>query len=153
MSSPLAVLERQALALRASAGELTARLPALATFRQSAEWNIDALAVIRVFEKYETTVAERLAREQKALEQAAAQRQKGPILSRVLEPRTAEKAHQPRILQLQQALKSIEEAKERLFDRTDRAPSSRAENSRPWFRSCISFWPKWPRNPSLYPRR
>ena len=127
LPSPLAALEAQALALRNSAGDLTTRFPSLATFREAAEWDGDALAVIRVFDKYRATVTEVLEMEQRALEQAAAEREKGPFLRYLLQPRTAEKSHQDYILQLQQALTSIEEAKERLFDRFDRAPSSRAE--------------------------
>ena len=127
LPSPLAGLEAQALALRNSAGDLTTRFPSLATFREAAAWDGDALAVIRVFDKYRATVAEVLEMEQKALEQAAAERQKGPFLRYLLQPRTAEKAYQDHILQLELALRSIEEAKERLFDRVDRAPSSRAE--------------------------
>jgi lipopolysaccharide biosynthesis regulator YciM len=127
LPSPLAALEARALALRTSAVDLTTRFPSLATFREAAEWDGDALAVIRVFDKYRATVAEVLEMEQKALEQATLEREKGPFLRYLLQPRTAEKAHQDHILQLQQALITIEEAKERLFDRLDRAPSSRAE--------------------------
>jgi hypothetical protein len=127
LPSPLAALEAQALALRNSAGDLTTRFSSLGTFREAGAWDGDALAVIRVFDKYRATVTEVLEMEQMALEQAAAEREKGPFLRYLLQPRTAEKAHQEHILQLQLALRSIEEAKERLFDRVDRAPSSRAE--------------------------
>ena len=88
MTVTLDDLAARAAALQANADELTHRFEALNECHEAARWDADALAAIRLFERYKADLQSYRLGEEQASEQAAAARSGLPFHKRLTASRS-----------------------------------------------------------------
>ncbi len=127
MTVTLDDLSTQAAALQANADELTHRFEGLNEFHEAARWDADALAAIRLFERYKADLQSHISAEEQASHEAAAARSALPFHKRLVASRSAEKEHASNIAKANEGVSSVETVIAHLYELIDRTPSSKAE--------------------------
>lgn len=125
--STLPELSDQASRLQAHADELSHRYQTLGTYEEAARFDSDALAAIRLFERYKGDLEAFALSEESLLADAASARASLPFLKRLFASRADEKRHSSSIATARGGISSVETAIADLYELIDRTPSSKAE--------------------------
>ncbi len=120
-------LENQAVYLQSTAGDLLKRYKLLSTFSGAAQWDADAQALIRLFEKYHELLDLSRSQAEQSLRDVKAERGAMPFHRRIFSSRGQEKSISVKIKDFDKSLASLEKAIVDLQQLIDSTPSSKAE--------------------------
>jgi chromosome segregation ATPase len=120
-------LAEQASTLQAHADELSHRFQTLGAYEEAARFDSDALAAIRLFERYKADLEGFLLSQEALLREAVSARNSLPFLKRLFASRSEEKQLASSIATARGGIASVETATSDLYELIDRTPSSKSE--------------------------
>ena len=123
----LSELAEQASRLQAHADELSHRFQALGSYEEAARFDSDALATIRLSERYKADLEAFVLAEETALQDADSARGSLPFFKRLFASRSEEKRLASSIAEARGGVASVDNAISELYELIDRTPASKTE--------------------------